>query len=175
MAKGRKTTVTFPNGQVATRTSKSKVYTHAVVVSVTREAEAASFRAIAESLLKQEAEAREASTGEYTQESKPWSFGGEYVTQYLGGMYAGAYTTSSPERQQSIGALRVAMIEQAESHARYAAQYEAKAVATEAGPEMLYGAWSWSSSRALAEKAAKGYSRTAAQPGHRVYVMEVDA
>lgn len=59
MAKGRTFTVTLPNGEVATRTSQSRVYTHAIVATVDHQArierlrrEAAELRQVVEVVTK---------------------------------------------------------------------------------------------------------------------------
>jgi hypothetical protein len=172
MAKGNKTTVTHPNGQVSTRTSQSRIYTHAVVISRTRQS-------MVDDELDQAAEydsraltAKRAIDGEVTESSRTWSRGLTYTSLFLGGEYAGAHVSDEP--RPSDDQLREEMRERVSRNLAQVSLHRAKAAKIAAGPEMAYGVLRWSSRADLAESAARGEFSALVKPGVKIEAVPVD-
>lgn len=169
----RKTTVTHPDGTVDTRTSKSRVYSHAVVREVSREALVATAQArvdsARESLAKAEDLAERLTPEAVTETRKPWAFGGEYVTLHAFGEYLDAYVAPRDEAP-SFEALKAGVEERAARSLAYLGDVLAAHAATAAKTGPVYGVVRWSSTEALATKAALG-EFAANGSGVKVYVV----
>ena len=172
MAKPAKFTVTHPDATVSTRSSVRATYTHAVVLGSPRgvkiaaaESSLVAFRSDLERL--QEA----LETGAVTEERRPWSFGGEYVTHYVGGEYATGY----PEERglKTDDEVRALLAEQIDAKRAFLPRIEAGLTEALAAPEVTYSVLRWSSSAANAAKGLREF-RSYAASGHSLTVVEVD-
>lgn len=148
----RKFTVTHADGTVSTRTSQRAEYAFAVEVKSDKREEARSLR---ETAAKSDERAAHldavAETGAVTEQRRPWAFGGEYVSLYVGGEFAGSYTTKGDE-PLTEEALRERVRATAAQARKHAETCRARADVLDAGPEFTYGVFRWSRTAALAEK-----------------------
>jgi hypothetical protein len=146
------TTVTHADGTVSRRTSASAIYAFAVEVKRDRRHEALCLRESADA-----ADARAArfdalaETGAVTETRKPWAFGGEYVTLYVGGEFATSFVSDRDERPSDEDA-RAKVRAYADGARKHAATLRDRAATLDAGPEFTYGIYRWSRTAALAEK-----------------------
>lgn len=168
------TTVTHEDGTTSTRTSQSRTYTHAVVISRTRESLVQAALRHATDRDDAAAVAEKAATGEITEKTRPWAQGKlTYTDLYVGGEWAGAHVSDEP--RPTDDKLRSNLRERADQARRKAATHRAEAETLAAGPDMTYGVLRWSSRADLAERAASGEFAALAGAGVTIYVQPVDA
>jgi hypothetical protein len=172
MAKGKTTTVTHPDGTVSKRTSESRTYTHAVVISRTRESLVADEMSNAAAADERARIAAAAVGGEVTEESRSWSGGLRYITLFLGGEYAGAHVSDKP--RPSDEELREGMRKRVKESEARAQEYRDKAAKLGRGPAMQYGVLRWSSRADLAHSAVSGEFGRLVRPGVTVEAVTVD-
>lgn len=165
------TTVTHPDNTVSKRTSKTRTYTHAVVVATSREALVRRAQESSDNYLAQAAEyVHNAETGVYTVESRVSFMDSVRNIAKIGDTYAGCnYDGPAPTEAEA----RENVMEYADHAQRNSDHYAAQAVKHAAGPEVIYSVVRWSSRLDLAEKAAQG-EFASSTPGVTVTVVSVD-
>lgn len=166
----RTTIVRHPDGTVSKRTSKSRVYSHAVVIEKTAEARAVEQEHAAAIDDAHVARYETAATGAITEDRRPAWAGGESVSLYVGGVYAGYYNTAREERP-SDEVLRKVVEDYAANARKRAATYRARAAQERAGTTS-FSVLRWSSREDLARKAAEGEFARMVREGVKVYVVE---
>lgn len=166
------TTVTHPDGRVSKRTSETRVYTHAVVITRTRESLVADALADAEREVSASAKYGAALGGAVTEESKPWSGGLTWTTLYVGGEWAGAHPSDKP--RPSDDELQEHIRRQRDGLRQRADDLLAKAAQAQSGPAAAYGVLRWSGSEANALKAARGEYASLVRDGVTIDVVPVD-
>lgn len=166
------TKVTHPDGTVSKRTSQNRTYTHAVVMSQTRESLIADALAYAAKFDELAAADLAAVDGEITTESRDWSGGLTYYSLYVGGEYAAAHVSDQP--RPSDDDLRAKLRKGAASQSARADEYRARAAKLADSPTVVYGVLRWSSRADLAHKAATGEFGGLVRDGVAVYVQPVD-
>lgn len=167
-------TVTHPDGTTSTRTSQRATYTHAVVLARPRAGRVTAAQQAVDTVREQTATLEEDLTnGKRTETSKPWVYGGEYVTIHLGSTFATSYITPRDERPTDEQ-VRDAVKAHIENRRRSLAEHEAFLTAQEEGPEVEYTVMRWSSRADLANKALAEFQRNAARYGGTLTVVPVD-
>lgn len=155
----KKFTVTHPDGTVSKRSSQSREYTHAVVEAVQRQYFVDQAQERVDDLRKHIANLQEALKADHLDKSTtPWAFGGTRTSAYLGGQYVTAWNDAEGEPAQDLSledAREIFETRIKETRVRLA-QALARVEQEKARPEISYGAVRWSSSEALALKAANG-------------------
>lgn len=164
-----KFTVTLPDGTTVTRTSKSRIYTHAVVVTESAAIHAAEAREM-EGYRAAEAAARLIDI-EHTAVTVGIPEGSTRPAYVLGGSYVGLYSVRRGEvlPAPSLAEARAYVAERLAEALRAAAAYAAKAEALENGPANIYTVQGFSQSAANAAKMAASVS------GRAVTAVEVVA
>lgn len=155
----KKFTVTHPDGTVSKRSSQSREYTHAVVEAVTRQYFVDLAQSRVDDLRKFIAQHEEALKADYVaKETARWAFGGTRTSAYLGGQYVTAWNDKEGETPQDLSledAREIIQERIRETRVRLA-QALARVEQEKARPDLSYGVVRWSSSEALAIKAANG-------------------
>lgn len=170
---GNKTTVTHPDGTVSKRTSKTRSYTHAVVLEQTRDYlvdQALTTAAVHDRAA--EAFVKAAASGDITEERRDWTGGRTYISLYLGGKFADSYVDDRP--RPSDDELRAKHLKRAAEQRAGAEKYRKLAATHAAGPEAVYGVLRWSSRADLAHKAVTGEFSQLVCEGVKVYAVAVD-
>lgn len=163
MAKGRKTTVTLPDGNVETRTSASRVYTWAVMQTQDNHAYAKVQAEWADKL----AEVHKAVTamieaGDFSglvrKETSRNGRGERFYSSFLPGDQDRRWSYWLPDHRDAASWSEY--IDKAMARIAWDAQRAREKVAElEAGPQFSYGIVQWNSRRDLAEKACGQFSR----------------
>jgi hypothetical protein len=164
-------TITHPDGNKSTRNSKTRVYTHGVVVTANEHKRVVKLRTEAQQR-REQAAAYRADAGEMLVEDQAWSRGATWRKYSLENPTGGEPLYLGNDIIEADGTVQEPVFNRETASAEHAALEAERADALDrnadqlaAGPELTYSVWRWSSDAAAAAKyaaqlAGKGFAAT---------------